>query len=180
MQHSYWSVLRAENCLCFPLFDIHATERNPCIDLCVHLWFEYLSIESGLIWSTLLTCPNSSNLPIYLSVWLSVWQSVCLAVCLSVYLSMLCLILFLFRLYSILLYSILLLLYLIFCLFYSGPFCSVLFYSRLFDFVVQYCIPFYSFLFYSILSTYFSIYLSIYLPVVPHKAVAEVSSIGNL
>ena len=85
VQHSYWSVLRAENCLCFPLFVLYGTEHNPCIDLCVHLWFKYLSIESDLIWSTLLTCHNSSNLPIYLSVWLSVWRSVCLAVCRSIY-----------------------------------------------------------------------------------------------
>ena len=163
MQHSYWSVLRAENCLCFPLFDIHATERNPCIDLCVHLWFEYLSIESGLIWSTLLTCPNSSNLPIYLSVWLSVWRSVCLAVCLSVYLSMLFLCPFLFfqsvlfysvaffRFDSILFYCYSILVYLS-ILFWSLLFGSILFYS-----ILRCCIPFYS----------FCSDLSIYLPVYP-------------
>ena len=152
VQHSYWSVLRAENCLCFPLFVLYGTEHNPCIDLCVHLWFKYLSVESAL--------PRPIYLSTCLSVWLSVRQSVCLTVCLSVYLSMLFLVLllllFLFQLYSVLLYSILLLLYLIFCLFYSCPFCSVLLDSLLFDFVVSYSILlfFCSILVYSIYLVY--------------------------
>ena len=76
VQHSYWSVLRAENCLCFPLFVLYGTEHNPCIDLCVHLWFKYLSVESAL--------PRPIYLSTCLSVCLAVCPTVCMPDCLSV------------------------------------------------------------------------------------------------
>ena len=69
--------------LCWELKMAFAFRCSTVCPSMISLWFKYLSIESDLIWSTRLTCPNSSNLPIYLSV----WRSVCLAVCLSVYLS---------------------------------------------------------------------------------------------
>ena len=141
VQHSYWSVLRAENCLCFPLFVLYGTEHNPCIDLCVHLWFKYLSVESAL--------PRPIYLSTCLSVCLAVCPTVCMPDCLSVGLFINVIpsptpiavpipVIFC----STLFYS-----YLIFCLFYSCPFCSVLLDSLLFDFVVSYSILLFSVLF---------------------------------
>ena len=72
MQHSYLSVLRAEKGFCLRLLELHAREHNPSFDLYgpyyIHIiWpmcylnFTYLSIESDLTWSSLvspaLVCP---------------------------------------------------------------------------------------------------------------------------